>query len=333
MGDGGTTAARPVAGAPVQIAGYARPEVFTFLTLPEWFIVFSADEYARFVQTESPSNFPFFDSVVQYWSYYDAMCQATRGRYEFETGYHVMLGVIGASYSIEHIIKSAYENTIGRFSAWTAGARTPEDEFAAAVARDYATFIHSVPWYRFSFSSRVARLWTEVPTNGPHLFRKWERRIALTIELSIKTAYAALIGVASGSAYDAEDLRIRARVSHVTQAALDGRDVERVTDAVQGVQVIEMPRYEAFTQSAVPMLDAGVRFLDVAGNDQILATAIGPSALDTAALRVGRTLARNPTPTDRSRTRFALLVPVVRLHEALVELRTAGATLEHLYDY
>ena len=35
-----------------------RPEDQTYLTLPEWYIVYSADEYAAFVRDQPPSRFP-----------------------------------------------------------------------------------------------------------------------------------------------------------------------------------------------------------------------------------------------------------------------------------
>src|SRR5687768_18048188 len=66
-------ATRPPAVPPPEgIAGYARAESFTYLTLPEWFIVYSADEYASFVATRPPSAFPYVGSARQYWRYYGA---------------------------------------------------------------------------------------------------------------------------------------------------------------------------------------------------------------------------------------------------------------------
>ena len=46
---------------------HLRPEDQSFLTFPEWYIVFSADEYAVHLQNQYPSSFPFFASVRQYW--------------------------------------------------------------------------------------------------------------------------------------------------------------------------------------------------------------------------------------------------------------------------
>ena len=91
-------ASRPPAVPPPDgVAGYTRAEAFTYLTLPEWFIVYSTDEYAGFIATRRPSDFPYLGSVRQYWGFYSTACAETKRKHPFETGYHVMLGVIGAS--------------------------------------------------------------------------------------------------------------------------------------------------------------------------------------------------------------------------------------------
>ena len=81
----------PPANAP---AGYARHEVSTFLTLPEWFIVYSAEEQARFTGTQPPSRFPYLRSIGQFWRYYGAVCGVTRGICPFHIGDHLMLAVL-----------------------------------------------------------------------------------------------------------------------------------------------------------------------------------------------------------------------------------------------
>ncbi len=201
-----------------------REESFTFLTLPEWFIVYSADEYGRFIGREAPSGFPYLGSIVQYWTSYDAVCEITRPAYPFQTGYHVMLGIIGASFTAENVIKSGYENTVGRLTEWLSGRETPEDQWAAKTAQEYGAFIHTVPWYQFPFGARLASLWSETPMWGPQLVRKWERRAALTAEYAFKAGYGWLLGMASQSAYGAEDLIVYAHVENVPLAifARDG---------------------------------------------------------------------------------------------------------------
>ena len=99
-----------------RLPGYARAEEQTFLTYPEWYIVYSADEYAAFIAKNRPSQFPYFAAISQYWNGYYDVCAITRGRYAYNDGYHLMLDVIGVSFTAENLVKGAYENTIGRLT-------------------------------------------------------------------------------------------------------------------------------------------------------------------------------------------------------------------------
>jgi hypothetical protein len=316
---------------PVGIPGYVRPEAFTFLTLPEWFIVYSTDEQARLLQRAPPWDFPYFGSISQYWRYYSDACAVTKTAYPFETGYHVMLGVIGVSFTVENALKGVYENTVGRLSGWF-GRDTPEDAFAAKTAAEYGAFMHTVPWYEFPFGARLRQLWAGSPLFGPRPVRKLERRAALTAEYGIKAAYAWVIELATRSAYGAEDLVVHSRVTGAADDVLRGAKAELVRRSRDGVAIVKLPRYEAFTRSALALLDAGVRFVDVAGNEEMLVTAIAPAALDEHALGLA-VMATRPILTEPQRKRVAFRVPVERLHEIVPALRARGATIEHLYDY
>jgi hypothetical protein len=107
---------------PSQAAGlqnYARDEVDTFYTFPEWYIVWSYQAKADFQQANLPSGYSYFGDIAQYWRAYARIYGATRHAYPFATGAHVMLTVIGTSFSVEYALKGAYEKTIGRLSEWT----------------------------------------------------------------------------------------------------------------------------------------------------------------------------------------------------------------------
>jgi hypothetical protein len=317
---------------PADIARYQRAEAFTYLTLPEWFIVYSTDEYARLVERRSPTDFPYFGSITQYWSFYGSACAVTRSRYPFEGSYHVMLGVIGASFTVENAIKGVYENTVGRLSAWF-GRDTPEDAFAAKTAAEYGAFMHTVPWYEFPFGARIRRLWSDVPLWGPRPIRKLERRAVLTVEYAVKGAYGWLIGLASRRAYGAEDVKIHALVDGATEAIFQDKRVEKVRRTGDGAYFIRVPRYEAFTETTLALIDTGVRFVDVAGNNDMLVTVLVPASFDESRVPGVAVVARLPILTDSQRHRLALSVPVTRLHEIVRALRAGGATIEHLYDY
>ncbi len=310
----------------------ARDESFTFLTLPEWLIVYSTEEYARFIERAAPSQYPYFGAIGQYWGAYDAVCEITRREYPFQTGYQVMLGVIGASFTAENLAKGVYENTIGRLTEWVASRDTPEDAWAARTAREYGAFMHTVPWYQFPFAARLGALWRQTPLWGPHVLRKWERRLALSGEYGGKALYGWLMGLASQSAYGAEDLQVYALVDQAPASIFAEPPIKKIAQLGPESHVVLLPRYEAFTQAALGLNEKGVRFVSVAGNDEMLLTAIAPRDMSRA-LGPGRIVTSLPILIEPAKTRLALRVPLLALGEVIATLRARGATIEHLYDY
>jgi FAD/FMN-containing dehydrogenase len=305
---------------------WARFEDQTFLTLPEWMIVYSADETGSFLKTHRPSEFPWFASVGQFWTIYRAVWARVRADHPFNTGYHLMIGVIGTSYTIEYAGKGAYEALIGR---WFEGAqRVPEEDAYAQITSDYGAFIHHTPWYAFPFPTMRARL---AAVDGPGL-RGTERQFALRAELSLKAWWASLIGFGTGAAYDPQAATVEAWA----------RGVPADVAAIAGVTVMEqlgpddmlisVPRYEPFTAAAIALAAHGVELVEVAGGDRILVQVNAPSTWEEGALW-GDVLIKWPLLSDPTRTRWALEVPVRRLDEALPAIVASGATIEHLYDY
>ena len=188
----------------------------------------------------------------------------------------MMLGVIGTSFTVEYLVKGIYEKTIGRLAEWLSSNDTPEDAFAARTAREYGTFMHTVPWYEFPFGSKLVALWRETPFWGPHFLRKLERRVALSAEYGTKAAYGWLMGLATGAAYAPEDLEILVWIGHATESAFTDPRVKKVTQIDGTSFVARVPRYEAFTQVMLALIDRGVTIEQIAGNDDILITAIAP---------------------------------------------------------
>src|ERR1700727_970347 len=187
------------------IKDYAREEDSTYLGFPEWFIVWSYTEKADFQQSHLPSGFPYLKSIQQYWSGYCCVHGLTHGKYPVDFGEHEMLVVIGSSFSIEYLIRAAYENTMGRLTEWiSSGQEVEEDAYSNRVAREYADFVHIRPFYEFSFWKRFKGLWTENSLRGKHPLRKLERRTFLSIDYSIESFYCWLIEKATHASYGIE---------------------------------------------------------------------------------------------------------------------------------
>jgi hypothetical protein len=114
----------------------------TFLTYPEWFLVHSPAEYARFVDRHPAHQFPFVGHAGQIWSsYYSVTREQIRADYPSNLGYHLMICVIAGSTTVEYALRSLYENIVGRLSWSTSSALTAEDRYGAMVAQDYVDFI------------------------------------------------------------------------------------------------------------------------------------------------------------------------------------------------
>src|SRR5262249_7069002 len=147
---------------------HRRPADQTFLTFPEWFLVFGPSEYANFLQHDTATKFPYMVHVAQIWGSYRAVWDQIRGNFPFNTGYHVMIMVIGVSSTIEFGAKGLYETVVGRLTDPGGGEMTAEDRFNAKFAQDYVEFIKVSPWYEFDFKSRLKTLWTDTPFFGKH---------------------------------------------------------------------------------------------------------------------------------------------------------------------
>src|SRR5262245_30732918 len=71
---------RPAADSKTPVEFRRAPEN-TFLTYPEWFLVYSPDEYADFIADRPPSAFPYLGHIGQFWQGYRAMYGATKDDY------------------------------------------------------------------------------------------------------------------------------------------------------------------------------------------------------------------------------------------------------------
>ncbi len=314
------------------VKGYFRNESGTYLTLPEWYIVYSADEYASFVKSRAPSRFPYFSAADQYWRYYEQACRATKRVYPFDLGNHLMLGVIGMSFWAENVAKGLYENTIGVLTENIGFYHTDEDLFARKTAQEYAEFIHATPWYEFPFATKLKRLWTQTPLWGPEPVRKWERRLVLSVEYTVKALYGWVIGLGTRSVYQPEDLVIHAWLDDAPERIFADTRIRKVKTLGLRSYIVALPRYAAFTPVVTALVKQGVRFHDLAGNNEILLTAIAPRELDLHAMSSGIVLSEEIL-TNPATKRIGVRVPVRTLHVILTDLPTRGASVEHLYDY
>jgi hypothetical protein len=310
-----------------------RGEEQTFLTFPEWFLVFSPAEYAEFVKTHNPDEFCFWGHIGQLWSSYGQVIHQTRARHEpTNWGYHVMIMVIGVSTTVEYAIRSAYEELVGRVSGALAGGRTAEDDYAAQVAQEYVDFIRVRPWYEFDFTTRLKHLWTQTSFSGPHFLRKAERRYALTTEYLVKAVYGKIIEKATHTAYEKPILTTSVVVSPWPACEQAPREVALISPAKETEAQVALPRYQDFMAPATALAKCGANFQEIAGNHGvILMSALGP--LGQAPPADTEVMIRQPIITQPGKEREVLVIPVTKLAAVLRGLSGQGLTVEHIFDY
>jgi len=315
------------------IPGYARAEVDTYLSYPEWYIVWSYQEKADFQETRFPTRFPFFGSIQQYWSGYCCIYSFTRHRYALDIGEHAMLAVIGSSFSLEYAIKGAYETTVGRFTEWLSSHDTvDEDRYAYRVAREYADFVHIRPFYEFSFWKKFKELWRETTWWGPHAVRKWERKAFLGLDYGMEALYCWLIEQATHASYGYESADTYAWIENAPDGFFAANPrIRQVKQVGPQSFIVIIPRYQEFTAIASKLASQNVHFVEIAGNDEVLLTAIAPRGFvyDGPA----QVLFSAGMLTRPDLQRIALRSPVASLHEVLNHLADRNVKLEHIYDF
>ena len=325
----GFAADTPYASRLADAAG-RRAEARTWLTYPEWYIVYSAETFGRFLERNPPSRFSYSRQVRGFW---EGLCEVNRvsAGSDAAADAKIMLYTIGVSFSAEMAVKAIYENVIGRLAEGLSGWPSADDRYAARVQQRYGAFMHETPWYAFPFGQALSGLWS---TSEPNLtLRHWERRFGLSLEYGGKAIYAAAIGWASGAALGRDELTLRlvARADPAALRALDPRfrPVARLGD---GLIAVETPRYAQFTELMLRLSETPVELVEIAGNDDIFVTLRLPDRV--RALPPGAAPLMEVRLDDRPGwRRVGASVKVDRLLPLLRAVRQAGGEVEHVYDY
>jgi len=316
------------------IKGYYRGEEQSFLTIPEWYLVFNPLEYADFLQAgNNPSDFPFIASLDEYWTQYDRVRAIANAYPNDNSQYITMLQVIGVSTTVEFMYKSIYENTIGRLTRWIAGGEdTPEDKIIAQAHRAYSDLLFDEVWYVFDFWSWVEKMWGEPKFFGPDFIRKTERKVFFTLEFGFKTFYAKLISIGAQTAYEPSE-RLIYMTATIPQS-LKNRlppNVE-VVDEHDGFSILSVPRWGPFTRTLPNLLRAGVELIDISGNSHIAVTVVKP-ADDIYKYQSADELFLSDFVSDENMKRSVLSIHVTKLDDLVREADSQNYRIEHLYDY
>ncbi len=316
-------------------ATYERPFAITYTALPEWYIVYSADEMARVLKDGLPSQFPFSQANYEYWRQYAKVVELVESEKDTVAvrDYITVLKVIGVSFSVENTIKAVYENTIGKvFEIFAGNTQTKEDKLAYRAANDYATFIYDYPWYDFPYLKYFKELW-RLPTEpgcctlGQHL-RSAERKAFLSLEFLLKAGYASVIAFATHQKFGVQDDVVCATVTYVKE---------------KGQELLCAPHYQPFTKKMIEVLSGqkdNPDFIihDIAGNKEIALTYREPTVDKSSYEGVTEILRYQEIDSVSHGTllykdRVTVLVPVSHVRLLFDVLWSRGIAIDHFYDY
>lgn len=317
-----------------KIKNYYKDKNQSILSVPEWYLVFNPLEYAEFLERgENPSDFPFMASLNEYWSLYDRVVNISQNQWQSNPDYMMMLRVIGISTTVEYMYKSLYENTIGRFTRWTAGGEaTEEDKIITKAQRAYSDLIFDEAWYKFNFWSWVKTIWSDTSFFGHNFIRKTERKLFFTLEFGFKTIYAKLIGFGAQTAYEPSDglVYLSATFPHTTKSKLPNS--VKLLYENNDDYILAVPRWGEFTKLMPILSEMGVRFNDISGNDSIVISTIQNGKDDTK-YDYATSLFQSKIVSNNDLERNVVKTSPQLIDEFLNEVKSKNHKIEHIYDF
>jgi hypothetical protein len=265
------------------------------------------------------------------WKGYDVVYHQIKGNYPFNTGYHVMIMVIGVSTTVEYGLKAWYETVAGRVTD-PGNELTGEDRFDQHYTADYVSFIEDTPWYEYNFNHQLKNLWTETSLFGSHFLRKLERKYFLTTELLVKSGYGWLIKQGTKASYEPALLNTTVVIDRLPANLKSTPQVKNVRQLKNGWYLADLPRYANFNLPVGQLASQGIVFKEIAGNNSaIMLTVLSNKPIyDNQEVK---SIFTQPIVTKAGLNRIALVTTVENLSSVVRSIKQTGGSIEHIYDY
>ncbi len=313
------------------IKGYYRDEAQTFLTVPEWYLVFNPKEYADYLETgNNPSDFPFRSSIDEYWKLYDRSMKLVSAAYEENEEYNTMLNVIGVSVTMEYTAKMLYENSIGKVFSWFSnGTPSDEEKIIFRAHRAYSDFIYDTAWYEFEFMPWVKKVWSQSNSADSNWLRKMERKLFFTLEFTFKAAYAKLIEWGAKASYEEPVTEIYLMAT--TTDSLKSIDHLKIIHEADSNKIISITRWGAFTKTVMDLSTKNIDLSEIGGNDEIVVSIL--TKKDETQVDDSNLLYKSRIVTESDKERRVYLLPVAKLLDFIKTAKEKNIEVEHVFDY
>lgn len=309
---------------------YDRDLSSTLYSIPEWYLVFSPEEYAQLLKHGVPSQFPFYDATMQYWETYGAVMDLAENKDFNNPDAKLMLYVIGSSTTLEYVLRGFYEKSMGTMSYDISG-RVQEDNYSQKVAQDYVDFIKKDPWFEFDYIDALKGLWLDNSTFGKGFVRKIERKYILSTEYIAKAIYAEIIGYASHQKYGVESTDTATVFEFNNSPKLV--PYNKIKAYASNTYLMLLPRLDAYKYAAEKLSNEG-KFINIAGNSSYITFSIIANSQWENDDPNMEEMFRQDVLTEKSKDRIYLVAPVKYLSQAIsILMASNNVKIEHVYDY
>ena len=144
----------------------------------------------------------------------------------------------------------------------------------------------------------------------------------LSIDYSIESLYCWLIEKATHASYGIESADTYAWIENAREEIFaQNPRIRKVKKTGPGAYIVIIPRYQEFTTISEWLADRDVHFVEIAGNDEILVSAIAPRNW-TYNLTAGEEAFSSELATAPESKRVAISTPVGPVVEAVAIMRT-----------
>ncbi|MFQ6005911.1 MAG: hypothetical protein ACE5OQ_10445, partial [Woeseia sp.] len=148
-----------------------------------------------------------------------------------------------------------------------------------------------------------------------------------------KALYAKAIGFGAQTAYEASDGLVTMHiVSDAEQLPRIDSRIHLLRDFGEGDLVVTVPRWGGFTEIVPKLAAAGVEFVEINGNDEIVLTTVEAND-STLAPANTRLLFNSMVISPEGMKRSVYVVQIENLQSALNSLEDYNLQLEHVFDF
>ncbi|MEX2515167.1 MAG: hypothetical protein WD335_03490 [Candidatus Paceibacterota bacterium] len=304
----------------------------TYLTLPEWYQVYSYNEFADYLQQGGyQKDFPFMGSLKNFWSYYRIALGESKDE-DFNWSYNFVTWMIGANLSVEYSVKFIYENTVGTFTQLFTRDKTEADIFIANSWNNYAERMYQTTWYHYPYFDDLKNIWKETPLFNKNFIRNLERKIAFSTSYLIKGTYAKA-WLLLGTEKDNETFSF---VYTTKRDSLENKDMEILKEIGDNKYIIKTERYGGFKDALLQLLEANVQFLEIQGHEVISLSYLSDNQIEPfensreIKMLDKRELFYNP---DGYYYRVTIEAPVQNLNSVIETIELNKDKFEMIYDF